>query len=102
MEGRKKVREERQRGKRGKRNKAEWKIEIEGRNRGWRRWEGRKKKVFGTEREGSQRGMGDREGRKKEIEWSVKQINEGREIGSDRRKRVKKIQREERQRESKI
>ena len=34
--------------------------------------------------------MGDREGRKKEIEWSVKQINEGREIGSDRRKTVKK------------
>ena len=99
MEGRKKVREERQR---GKRNKEEWKIEREGRNRGWRGWEGRKKKVFGTEREGSQRGMGDREGRKKEIKWSVKRINEGREIGSDRRKRVKKIQREERQRGSKI
>ena len=35
--------------------------------------------------------MGDREGRKKEIKWSVKQIKEGREIGSKRRKRVKKI-----------
>ena len=44
MEGRKKVREERQR---GKRNKEEWKLEREGRNRGWRE----EKQVVTEERE---------------------------------------------------
>ena len=94
--GRKKVREERQR---GKRNKEEWKIEREGRNRGWRGWEGRKKKVFGTEREGSQRGMGDREGRKKEIEW--RQRIQGIKVGElecevdQRRKRDRQCKKKE-------
>ena len=56
MEGRKKVREERQR---GKRNKEEWKVESEGRNRGWK---GYRKGFL------EQRGKGAKEGREIERE----------------------------------